>query len=670
MRTGVVDEPIKESSSDNLGLKLHSQSLIQFVERTETPITIGIQGEWGSGKTSLMNAIFHHFDTERADVKQIWVNSWEYSLLSTPEEALLKIIAKIIDDLLEADDNIDRKNKITSGAKEIFKGAVRVGAAVALGSGGQNVVDKTLKTKPETISSLRQKLSELIQDIANRDTNPYKRIVVYVDDLDRMEPKNAVAVLELLKNVFTISNCVFLLAIDYQVVVKGLKEKFGEQTEENEWEFRAFFDKIIQLPFMMPMGQYDIGKYVNELLKNVGFISGGEFKPEEITDIVLLSIGGNPRSIKRLVNSVSLIQIFTETKINLDAEDSETVDDSGISKNDEKLLLFSLLCLQIAYPQIYNLLTKNSNFLEWNNDFALEETQKKEEEDKERFKIDFENAKKSDDCDEEWEKALFRICYVKPRLRARFKDISKFLSQIKTTMEDRNLEVGDNLEMILSQTSVTNVTSTDKPIESNKPFQRTIYDGMTAWINTLKSRGIGPELIGAAQNISDLLSEYSDETVFAKTSGATFYVKKAKTNAGPKSTGTVKVAQTGILGTRKNPIIGVTLLKNSIHDHRLPKIDGLKVRHIRNFDREKISNIAFSTFYRIELTIEQANSKKYMDMLHQLASDNLQFIINNSDKMYPFGVNDLKKALYENDETTLLEMERTLSPDYTYNFTI
>ena len=57
-------------------------------------------------------------------------------------------------------------------------------------------------------------------------------------------------------------------------------------------------------------------------------------------------------------------------------------------------------------------------------------------------------------------------------------------------------------------------------------------------------------------------------------------------------------------------------------------------------------------------------------MLHQLASENLQFIINNSDKMYPYGVNDLKKDIYKNDETTLLEMERTLSSDYTYNFTI
>ena len=65
-----------------------------------------------------------------------------------------------------------------------------------------------------------------------------------MDDLDRIEPRDAVQVLELLKNIFNIPNCVFVLAIDYQVVVKGLKEKFGERTEENEWEFRAFFNPI------------------------------------------------------------------------------------------------------------------------------------------------------------------------------------------------------------------------------------------------------------------------------------------------------------------------------------------------------------------------------------------------------------------------------------------
>ena len=95
-------------------------------------------------------------------------------------------------------------------------------------------------------------------------------------------------------------NCIFILAIDYQVVVKGLEEKFGKQTAENEWEFRAFFDKIIQLPFMMPMGQYNIGKYVNNLLRETGFIDDEELDEEYIKQIVSYTIGGNPRSIKRL----------------------------------------------------------------------------------------------------------------------------------------------------------------------------------------------------------------------------------------------------------------------------------------------------------------------------------------------------------------------------------
>ena len=97
---GIVDEPVKRGGADELQINLHSKSLIRFVKGTETPITIGIQGEWGSGKTSLINSIYHAFDSDDETVKQIWINSWEYSLLSTPEEALLKIVNRIIDELL------------------------------------------------------------------------------------------------------------------------------------------------------------------------------------------------------------------------------------------------------------------------------------------------------------------------------------------------------------------------------------------------------------------------------------------------------------------------------------------------------------------------------------------------------------------------------------------
>ena len=90
---GIVDEANEGGKRDDLGIETHTKSLIRFITDTNTPITVGIQGEWGSGKTSLINKIHHHFEQpDQERIKQIWINSWEYSLLSTPEEALLKIV--------------------------------------------------------------------------------------------------------------------------------------------------------------------------------------------------------------------------------------------------------------------------------------------------------------------------------------------------------------------------------------------------------------------------------------------------------------------------------------------------------------------------------------------------------------------------------------------------
>ena len=467
---GVIDEPVRPGASDNLDISVHTEALIDFIQFTNTPITVGIQGEWGSGKTSLINSIHHSFDSDET-VKQIWINSWEYSLLSTPEEALLKIVNRIIDELLDSDNDIGRAEAIKDGAGKIFRGALRVGAQVALGSEAANVANELLQSSGQSISALRQQLTDLVEDIAKRPSNPFKKVIIYVDDLDRIEPKNAVAILELLKNIFSVPNCVFILAIDYQVVVKGLEHKFGRQTPENEWEFRAFFDKIIQLPFMMPMGQYNIGKYVNSLLLDIGFVEGEGLDDEAIREIILRTIGGNPRSIKRLVNSVSLIQIFVEKRKLKGMDTDEETGALKVGDNEEKFLLFSLLCLQIAYPPIYRLLVEEPDFSKWNDDFAFKQTNRSEErvgdlkpeEMKAIFDDEFKIAKESEDFDEVWEQALYRICYGRPRLKPRVADISKFFSYIKDELlgEDQAI-LGDKIADVMSKTSVTSVTSTDQ----------------------------------------------------------------------------------------------------------------------------------------------------------------------------------------------------------------
>ena len=460
---GVVDEPISTGKSDALKIGLHSHALVNFIKNTTTPMTIGIQGEWGSGKTSLLNSIKGELSEDPA-YRQIWINSWEKSLLSTPEEALIKIINEIIEELLETDKDKNRKDKIMSAATTVFKGALRVGATVTLGKKAGDVAEELLETKEDGIKALRGHLYSLVDEIRERKTNPYEKIIIYVDDLDRIEPKDAVQILELLKNIFSVPGCIFILAIDYQVVVKGLEHKFGKQTPENEWEFRAFFDKIIQLPFMMPMGQYDIGNYVTSLLVDIGFIEKDSIDTEDIREIVLYTIGGNPRSIKRLVNSVSLIEIFTDAKVTFAGGDKNTIKET----DEEKFLMFSLLCLQIAYPAIYSLLVEQPNFTKWDNDFAFSHTNKEEEKEKELFDKEYGNAIKTEDFDEEWEQALFRICYIRPRLKPKATDISRFFSFIKDqyTSEEKNL--GETIQEVLDRTSVTSVTSTDTVQEFKK----------------------------------------------------------------------------------------------------------------------------------------------------------------------------------------------------------
>jgi len=456
---GVVDEPVKRGGDDLLGIELHSRSITKFIERTLTPITIGIQGEWGSGKTSLINSVFHHF-SEVPTVKQVWVNAWEFSLLSSPEESLLKIINEILSNLV-GDIKDEKAQKIREGASKLFSGALRVAAAATLGASAANVAGDILnpKEKVVTVADLRAQLEEVIEDL--RAQRKYNKYIIYIDDLDRIEPSAAVAILELLKNIFSLKNCVFILAIDYQVVVKGLVKKFGKQTSENEWEFRAFFDKLIQLPFSMPLGQYDIGHYVNNLLIEIGYAQDGELDKDAIKQIVQLTIGGNPRSIKRLANSVSLIQIFSETKLEL----SNPVDsDIGLSSSVSKTVLFALVCIQIAFPHIYTLLVAQPDFFSWDDDFAFSITGG-EEERMETFNQDLEMLQKTEYADDVWEQALFKVCYLRPRLKPRFKDIRNLFEIVGKYLSESlpNTSFGMLLSKILEQTSVTTIVSDTNP---------------------------------------------------------------------------------------------------------------------------------------------------------------------------------------------------------------
>lgn len=458
MRSSIIDVPRKHTQADLFGISVYQDALVKYIKLTDTPITIALQGEWGSGKTSLMNLLRYNLcEVENAPYFPIWINTWQYSLMKTPSQAIISILEGIINQIgaLNPDEQkwAERKRKIGG----LFKKMASVGTKVATSYVGINgdVVDELFEnggdnTASSDIMQLKGEIAELIDDALGKD--PSKQgFTFYIDDLDRIDPPVAVEILELLKNIFDLEKCVFVLAIDYDVVIKGLKPKFGELTDANEREFRSFFDKIIQLPFSMPVASYSVDTFLVDALRKIEFFSDEELNDvalaETLSEITQLSVGTNPRSLKRLTNTLALISIINEVQNN-----------NTTSQQDRlaKILNYAMVCIQIAYPYIYNQLTESPNYKEWNEKIASKLKLRPLTE------LERETLDSTEEFDEEWEKVVFRMCQKETYLSNRVFSVSSLLNKIAELVND-DTQLGDIIEATLELSAVTNLKAFDTP---------------------------------------------------------------------------------------------------------------------------------------------------------------------------------------------------------------
>lgn len=153
------------------------------------------------------------------------------------------------------------------------------------------------------------RLKEEFQTLINNKAGNDGRVVIFVDDLDRLQPGKAVELLEVLKLFLDCEKCVFVLAIDYGVVSRGVKEKYGADFSDEKG--KSFFDKIIQVPFKMPIADYDITNYVKKSFEDIGIKLSDENRVEIYVSLIRDSIGNNPRSMKLQKN----IKMYMNLKI-------------------------------------------------------------------------------------------------------------------------------------------------------------------------------------------------------------------------------------------------------------------------------------------------------------------------------------------------------------------
>lgn len=334
---GITDMPCTSEEEDLLEISKYVKGLGKFIRECQTPMSIAIQGDWGTGKTSTLNLLKKNLEADKDTngIKCVFFNTWQYSQFNMEDSLYVSFVHNLVK---QCGGNDEILRTVAAFGKLAFFKAVDW----RFGTNASEILDGFEKAKKDQMESV----SKLQEDFAKLVKRTGKRLVIFIDDLDRLNPEVAVELLEIIKLFVNVENSIFVLAIDYEVVVKGVRKKYGENLSEEKC--RNFFDKIIQLPFKMPVERYNLTELVRKAVQEQTHMTdeGVNIVAEFISDVM----GTNPRTFKRLVNAFFLINSVNEI-----GEEAESK-----TKEINDVLMFCSLCIQMCLPKLYELMVTAS----------------------------------------------------------------------------------------------------------------------------------------------------------------------------------------------------------------------------------------------------------------------------------------------------------------------
>lgn len=344
-KQGLTDEV---ATVDLFNINKHLDGLSRFIKACNTPMTISIQGSWGSGKTSIMKMVEHEIEK---DVIPVFFNTWQFSQFELGNSLAFSMIKVLLNKLQDDDSFIKHFTSVCSNALTTALKSVSIyNINVDLKKCTEKTVDDNYA---EQIENLHQHFQEVVNNACQREHKD--RVVIFVDDLDRLVPSKADELLEVLKLFLDCKQCVFVLAIDYEVVIRGAIKKYGfasynsekidEKERNREYEKgKSFFDKIIQVTFKVPVAVYDIKNYLKDGFNKINLkIDDNDL--QDYIDLCARSIGSNPRSLKRLLNAFLLLTFIGEGSIDLNNKDKAKLLFAALCRNNTMRRSITSLCL-------------------------------------------------------------------------------------------------------------------------------------------------------------------------------------------------------------------------------------------------------------------------------------------------------------------------------------
>ncbi|MEM7129832.1 MAG: SUMF1/EgtB/PvdO family nonheme iron enzyme [Chloroflexota bacterium] len=396
------------TTTDFLNFSDFRPALRSIIERADTPLTVGVFGPWGSGKTSLLRMLCQDLDEmQKANIRTVWFTAWKYDR----QDALWRaFILRVLDALyppigssLEIDEygaeehgytvepqlltKLDRLQEsvyrsvewqemgkwainwlqlaqnskeaalelipLSGGLKRLLKIATGRDVTKSHKSEAMAGIGREIKHHHrEQLTSMEQfesTFGEVLSEILGYDG----RLVVFVDDLDRCLPEKAIEVLEAIKLFLDVPGTVFVLGMDRDVVQRGVETRYGalmqhDPTDEREFPISGdtYLQKIIQIPFHLPpLAVEDMDDFLEKL----------EGDADDALDsmtrrVFARGLFANPRQAKRCLNIFRLLRAIAQER------QWRPAAQGGLpSGTIAQPLLAKTVVIQTQYPELYQL---------------------------------------------------------------------------------------------------------------------------------------------------------------------------------------------------------------------------------------------------------------------------------------------------------------------------
>ncbi|MCG3679588.1 KAP family NTPase [Aliarcobacter butzleri] len=341
------EKAIKTRSDDFLNRKHFADhiksAIVNYEDKNNESLTIGLYGKWGSGKTSIINMIIENLESNK-DFIIFNFEPWLFSDTNQLISNFFKEFAqKINHDANESDDmkSIGLKMEAYASFFEpltlIPESTIQIIAKAIhtfVSSGG--------KTFTKMGEAYKKDLSETKKDIEKHLNKLNKRILIIIDDIDRLNNTEIKQIFQLIKSLGNFPNTIYLSSMDKDVVVNALSEV--QKGDGNE-----YLEKIINVPLEIPqLSKSNVHKFLfsklDEIIKDIDEKDFDQNYWGNIFHSGYKNFFSNIRDVIRYINILRFNQNALNQKVNI-------------------IDLIVISAFQVFEPKIYDFFKHNKDLL-------------------------------------------------------------------------------------------------------------------------------------------------------------------------------------------------------------------------------------------------------------------------------------------------------------------